>query len=123
MAIKIPGIILIVISFICMFVITGCTVERSEETTTMKHGSATYVGEVKDGKPHGHGTAIWPNGSSYVGEWKNGLFNGQGTLDLIDDIKYEGEWENGRYHGYGIMTYPDGQIKEGKWENNVFIGE
>ena len=123
-ALKTAGIILIKIILIGILLTTGCGEERIEETTTtMKLGTATYVGQVKDDKPHGHGTAIWPNGSNYVGEWENGFFNGQGTLSLADGIRYEGEWEKGRYHGHGTMTYPDGQIKEGKWENNVFVGE
>ena len=39
-----------------------------------------YVGEFKDGSPHGQGTFIGVNGNKYVGEHKNGKMNGQGTF-------------------------------------------
>ena len=40
---------------------------------------AKYVGEWKDGKRHGQGTATFANGDSYVGEWKDDKYHGQGT--------------------------------------------
>ena len=30
-----------------------------------------YIGELKDGKPHGQGISTWENGVQYVGEWKD----------------------------------------------------
>src|SRR5258708_29954473 len=36
-----------------------------------------YVGEFKNGKPHGHGSLISPYGK-YVGDFKNNKFDGQG---------------------------------------------
>ena len=30
-----------------------------------------YVGDILDGKRHGQGTYIWPNGDKYVGEFQN----------------------------------------------------
>ena len=34
-----------------------------------------YVGEVKNGKPHGKGTLTYPdNGGEYIGQWKNGKY-------------------------------------------------
>jgi len=46
---------------------------------------ATYTGEYRDGKRHGKGTMIYPDGSKYVGEWKDGL-----------------------RHGHGLYIYPNG---------------
>ena len=38
-----------------------------------------YVGEIKNGKPHGKGILKYTN-SKYVGEFKDGKCNGQGIL-------------------------------------------
>ena len=48
-------------------------------TTTGSDG-IKYVGEFKDGEPHGQGTFTEANGSKYVGEYKDGREHGQGTL-------------------------------------------
>ena len=33
-----------------------------------------YLGEVKNGKPHGKGTLTYPdNGGEYIGQWKKGV--------------------------------------------------
>ena len=38
-------------------------------------------------------------GMEYVGEWKDGLPHGQGTATLSDGEKYVGEWKDGKIHG------------------------
>ena len=43
-----------------------------------------YVGEFKDGVPHGQGTKTWPGGWKYVGEFKTGWRHGQGTYTWLD---------------------------------------
>ena len=56
-------------------------------------------------------TITFPDESKYVGEVKNGKPNGKGTLIYPDKGgKYEGEWKNGKYHGNGKLTYYDGGI-------------
>ena len=44
------------------------------------------AGEMVDGKRHGYGTMVWPDGKKYVGEWKGG-----------------------NRHGCGLVSWPDGQ--------------
>ena len=46
-----------------------------------------YVGEYKNGKPHGQGTYTWANGNKYVGEFKDAKRNGLG----IDNLRQEAE--------------------------------
>ena len=53
-----------------------------------------YTGQVKDGKPHGRGTARYDNHSKYVGEFRNGKRHGQGSLVTQKGNKYKGEWKN-----------------------------
>ena len=86
-----------------------------------------YVGEYRDGKPHGQGTAMYANGNKYVGEFKDSKQHGQGTYFYLADNqwkggKYVGEFKDGKYHGQGIVTYADGRLsQEGMWENNKFV--
>mgnify|MGYP006092707459 FL=1 len=114
-------------------------IETIETLTTYADGSK-YVGEVKDGKPHGQGehidsrgskyvggykTGLWHGqgemthhtGHHYIGEFKNNLYDGEGTLTYAKGDKYSGSWKKGVMHGKGIFKYQDGQVDEGVWEN------
>ena len=111
-----------------------------------------YIGEWKDGLPHGHGTYAYPSGNKYVGEFKNGLFHGQGTYYYLadnefkgdiyvgeqkdgkahgqgtytwaDGEKYVGEWKDEKRHGQGTLTGADGKIlKDGQWTNGKYVGK
>ena len=46
---------------------------------TLQYRGGTYIGEVVDGRPHGHGTDTWADGSTYVDEMKDGSRHGQGS--------------------------------------------
>ncbi|TNV81253.1 hypothetical protein FGO68_gene16862 [Halteria grandinella] len=59
-----------------------------------------YIGDFRDGKSHGKGKYIYPNGKTY-----------------------DGEWENDKKHGYGKMTLADGSVQEGIWKENNFLEE
>ena len=54
-----------------------------------------YMGEIKNGKPNGHGTHTYSNGEIYVGKWKGGSpwigtkYNKNG--------KTLGKWVNGKF--------------------------
>lgn len=84
-----------------------------------------YVGELKDGLPHGQGTYISKNGDKYVGEHKDGKRHGQGTYTFGDGPnkgdKYVGEYKNGLRHGQGIFTFEDGKVFKGTWKDNEFV--
>ena len=63
---------------------------------TYKHANGEYVGEFKDGKANGQGTATSADGQvKYVGEFKDGQSNGYGKL-VQDEKVYEGMWKNGK---------------------------
>ena len=38
-----------------------------------------YEGEMKDGRPHGKGSAKYQSGGKYTGEWKEGEKEGYGV--------------------------------------------
>ena len=76
-----------------------------------------YVGELKDGQPHGQGTFIWPNGEKYVGEWRNGQRNGHGRFFWPDGDKYVGQFRNNKKHGQGTLTYANGRQYVGEFKD------
>ena len=87
-----------------------------------------YVGELRNGVPHGEGTLTSPDGAKYVGEWQDGKYHGQGTYTFPDGEKYVGEWRDSKKHGQGTYTYPDGEkyvggFKDGKRWSGTFYEE
>ena len=79
-----------------------------------------YVGETKNGLPHGLGYTyffdkriIW-----YFGEWKDGKYHGEGEMNYTDSV-FEGEWKegkiwNGRFYKDGKKQKPTKFIKNGE---------
>ena len=96
-----------------------------------------------DGKRHGKGVRVFPDGSRYEGEWFQdlchgfGVYVGGGPLG----VRYEGEWKDGRRHGAGVESYghtgngrcicPLGGVHlggarcfyDGAWEDGLYHGE
>jgi hypothetical protein len=70
-----------------------------------------YVGEFRDDKRNGQGTATYPKGEEagvYVGEFRDGKRNGHGTYKWRNGWKFVGEWKDGKPTGPGSVTWPDG---------------
>jgi len=95
---------------------------HGQGTATYPNGSK-YVGGWKDNKYHGQGTFAFSNGEKYVGEFNNGGASGQGTLTLRDTYKYEGGFNKGVQDGQGTLTYPDGKTLETEWKNGGSDGQ
>lgn len=77
-----------------------------------------YVGEYKNGKPHGKGIMYYGSNSklkSYEGDWVYGNREGKGTLIWNSGHRYVGDWKNDHREGYGVQYYSDGEIYEGNW--------
>ena len=77
-----------------------------------------YIGELKDGKPHGQGISTWGNGVQYVGEWKDGKRHGQGRVTWKNGVKYVGEWKDGGKNTDDIITYDFEVIWIGEFRND-----
>ena len=90
---------------------------------TLTYPNAEYVGEIKDGEPHGQGTYTWASGEKYVGEFKDGKKNGQGTFTFYDGAKYIGKFKDGEYSGNGTFSYKDGSKYVGEWKNGKENGQ
>jgi hypothetical protein len=43
---------------------------NSNNTINLPNGSV-FAGERRNGKKHGHGVQVWPDGSRYEGMWEN----------------------------------------------------
>jgi hypothetical protein len=82
-----------------------------------------YVGEWRDGKPNGRGTATFSNGEKYVGEFRDGAQNGQATYTWPDGRKYVGEMKNGLRDGQGTYTWPDGSKYVGEYQHDQRNGQ
>lgn len=68
-------------------------------TYIFKEGSAKFVGEFKNGQPHGFGICTYANGDRYRGEWADGAFMGKGILYLHDGTEVSGYWRAGEFVG------------------------
>ena len=82
-----------------------------------------YVGEYKDGKRNGRGTATFVSGHKYVGEFKDEKYNGQGTLTFPDGNKYVGEFKDGLRNGKGTSTFASGEMYVGEFKDDKYNGE
>ena len=82
-----------------------------------------YVGDFRNGKPHGQGTMTYAGSNKYVGEWRDGRRDGEGTMWYPIGHKYVGEWRDNRRNGRGTMTYPDGRRYVGEWKDGKRNGQ
>ncbi len=78
-------------------IVGDCTNGRG--TYIFKDGIAKYVGEFRNGMPHGDGVIYYANGERYVGHWADGNFDGEGTLFFSDSTEVAGYWKAGTYLG------------------------
>jgi len=86
-------------------------------------GGGKYIGETKDGIPHGKGKFIWPEGDEYEGDWINNTQHGWGVFRWSNGDRYEGQFENDVQHGFGKMRYADGKVWEGAWQHDEMHGK
>ena len=109
--------LILVFHILLIFSIVGCAEK------------GVYVGEKKDGNPHGQGTLTFSSGKKYVGEFKNGKYHGQGTYTSPKKeghkfaAKYEGEWKNGKKDGQGTWKHPYGRTYVGGYKNGWWHGK
>ena len=113
----------------CLILFIGKSCNRDEQSSLLSATSAQitngelnfngakYVGECKNGQPHGKGVMTYDNGDKYDGDWKNGQRTGKGVYYYANGEKYEGDVENGLKAGKGVMTWNNGDKYDGDWEN------
>lgn len=69
----------------------------------INYAGTVYVGEWKNGEPHGFGKMYFPDSSVYVGTFKNGRATGEGRYIYSNGSYYEGEIQNNQAEGNGIF--------------------
>ncbi len=93
------------------------------QITNFDGAEIDYIGEVKEGKAHGFGFAIFEKKGFYEGEWVNNRRNGEGIYYWKNGDIYEGHYLAGFRTGYGIYTFATGDIYKGNWKDNFRHGE
>ena len=86
-------------------------------------GGRRYKGDMQDGKPHGVGKEIWPDGSSYEGMYNFGTRTGEGVFIWPDKSLYKGNFIDNEMQGYGIFEWSNGNKYEGMWNKSKMHGE
>ena len=84
-----------------------------ENESTDKY-DGKYVGQIKNGEPHGYGVFTYQNGERYEGEWKDGKRHGKGKYLDEDGREFKGEWKDGGGEGKGTITWKNGDKYLGK---------
>lgn len=97
-------------------------------------GSASYVGQFKDGKKHGYGVKTWKNGEQYIGQFVNDAKSGFGIYkwppkgaaypgDLRAGARdvYIGEFVLDQRQGDGAYEWASGDVYRGEWAKDKFI--
>lgn len=92
-----------------------------------KNDEMKYSGEEKKGVPHGHGRALYNDGSVYEGSWRDGKKEGYGVLITKEGTRYMGQFSNDDFNGYGTLFPPDEMINSasvisGQWKDGKAHG-
>jgi len=82
-------------------------------------GGDAYEGFLRSARPEVFGRCAYKCGDVYVGEWRDGKPHGVGECRFFENgCVYAGGWRDGGYHGPGTYTYRTGETFEGVWEND-----
>jgi hypothetical protein len=105
----------------------GCKDGKAEGFGTAR-GSATYVGEFKEGRKNGKGVQAWESGNRYEGEFFQDLRHGKGIFTFGEKSiwagqRYEGDFFEDAFNGLGVYTWPWGDRYSGPFKDGNFAGD
>ena len=83
--------------FIITFIIIFSGLTSITKAETLKFASATYEGEVKNGKANGVGIFTFSDGSTYEGKVKKNKIHGKGKYTDSNGNIYEGKFRYGSF--------------------------
>ena len=69
----------------------------------------------------GDGTYFFKDGTKYLGQFRNGLPHGQGKVEYLNGEIYEGEMAEGQFDGYGTLRLVNGTEVVGYWSKGTYI--
>lgn len=81
--------------------------------------SLGYTGERLDGKRHGTGTFLWPDGTKYEGEWKENKRHGYGEHYSRDGSIIKANWIDGKQDGLSTILLKDSTFIKAEWHMGV----
>jgi hypothetical protein len=94
-----------------------------EKNSTIKF----YLGEFREGKPHGYGLLYYNDSTFYFGMFLDGVQHGYGVQVWDHQKFYKGFWARGRQNGFGRFYQPGKNCLFGLWEQGFryepFINE
>lgn len=77
-----------------------------------------YIGQLKNGLPHGKGIFTFKDGSIHEGLFEQGLPHGYGKLTLKDKTEYDGYFDRGDLRR-GKIRYTNGLSYRGSLKNKL----
>ena len=85
----------------------------------ISYDGTIYIGKWQNGKRHGSGKTITPNGDIYSGNYEDDLLQGYGKIEYKDKKIFTGEFVRGKRHGKGTLVFPKSREVEGEFENDT----
>jgi hypothetical protein len=79
---------------------------------------STYEGGWRDGKYHGRGAFLWPNGDRYEGDWNDNKRTGLGVFSWLNGDRYDGKFRDAKFHGKGVYLWANGNRYEGEFRDD-----
>lgn len=111
---------LLILAMVVAVAVLSCACSN-EKTITLDDGS-TYVGEVENGVPNGHGVLTSELGSTYEGNFVDGKLQGWGTYVGFDYTEYEGQFVDGEFEGLGHIIFSNGDEYWGQFVDGIRSG-
>ena len=111
--------------FLLLLIIPFVVISQEQGYLSLYNDGYLYVGEIKEGQPHGRGTLRFSllvvkemEDLKYLDLIKEGKLESLKEKEIL--IKYIGDWKNGKREGDGIEWYSDGSWWEGKFKDGSF---
>lgn len=82
-----------------------------------------YDGEFLEFQPHGRGEYLVSGRTTYKGEYRYGKKHGIGQAFKNGELIYSGEWKEGQRHGVGKEYNSNKLLYDGEWKNNLRDGK
>ena len=98
--------------FLALMMVLLCALPASADvqlkTVNYSNGDV-YIGQVKDGLPHGVGTYTMTDGTYYHGDFVDGHFDGKGIYVWPSGNSYTGDFVRDMFQGKGVYTWASGR--------------
>ena len=107
-----------------LFIVQAASAQETCEVL-MPSIAGQYEGDCKKGKANGNGKAEGTD--QYLGEFKDGMPHGKGIYRWKNGDFYDGEWVKGKREGDGGMAYKRtgkaDSVVTGFWKKDTYVGK